>query len=213
MREFRDKITDLQEASTLEQETELQEDREEERLRKEMEALQFQLAATQKQNKMDQSGSREAKTSAPSRMLTQSSSHSYPSSLWHKDFKIADQIGESGQKDRLTFSSLARQIEHGRSKGVPELEIVDALMGAISPGMGLHSYLEGKANLTLPTPRRILRSHYQEKSATDLYKQLTSEVQGIKETPQNILIASLDLRQKILFASQKLSQALSMIQV
>lgn len=120
--------------------------------------------------------------------LTQSTAHSHALPLWHKDFKIAGQIGELGQKDRLTFSSLACQIEHGLSKGFPELEIVDAVIRAISPGMQLRSYLEGKANLTLPTLRRILRSHYQEKSATDLYKQLTSEVQGIKEASQNFLI-------------------------
>lgn len=77
------------------------------------------------------------------------------------------------------------------------------MIRAISPGMQLRSYLEGKTNLTLPMLRRILRSHYQEKSATDLYKQLTSEVQGIKETPQNFLIRTFDLRQKILFASQE----------
>ena len=127
---------------------------------------------------------------------------------WHKDFKVNGQIGEPGQKDRLTFSSLARQIEHGLNKGFPESEIVDAVIKAISPGMQLHSYLEGKSNLTLPILRRILRSHYQEKSATDLYKQLSSEVQGIKETPQNFLIRSFDLRQKILFASQESESAL-----
>lgn len=122
---------------------------------------------------------------------------------WHKDFKIAGQIGEPGQKDELTFSSLARQIEHGLSKGFPELEIVDAVIRAISAGMQLRSYLEGKASLHLPTLRRILRCHYQEKSATELYKQLTSEVQGIKETPQSFLIRTFDLRQKILFTSQE----------
>lgn len=123
--------------------------------------------------------------------------------LWHKEFKISGQIGEPGQKDRLTFSSLARQIEHGLLKGFPETEIVDAVIRAIVPGMQLRSYLEGKSDLKLPTLRRILRCHYQEKSATELYKQLSSEVQGIKETPQTFLIRALDLRQKILFASQE----------
>ncbi len=51
--------------------------------------------------------------------------------------------------------------------------------------------------------RRILRSHYQEKNATELYKQLTTEAQRTRETPQSFLIRALDLRQKILFASQE----------
>ena len=101
---------------------------------------------------------------------------------WSREFKISGQIGEPGQKDKLTFSSLAHQIEQGISKGFPEIEIVDALIRAIAPGLQLRSYLEGKTNLTLPTLRRILRSHYQEKGATELYKQLTSEVQSNKET-------------------------------
>lgn len=123
--------------------------------------------------------------------------------VWHKEFKISGQIGDPGQKDRLTFSSLARQIEHGLLKGFPEAEVVDAVIRAIVPGMQLRSYLEGKSDLTLPTLRRILRCHYQEKSATELYKQLSSEAQSVKETPQSFLIRSLDLRQKILFASQE----------
>lgn len=214
---LKDNITELQEAATLiqqkTQEAELQEEQrkkeeKQERIRKEIEALQLQLAETQKQNEEDKLVNREIKTPAPSRMLTQNPPHSYLPTPWHKDLKISGQIGEPGQKDRLTFSSLARQIEHGLSKGVPELEIVDAVIRAIIPGMGLRSYLEGKANLTLPTLRRILRSHYQEKSATELYKQLTSEVQGIKETPQNFLIRTFDLRQKILFASQEAESGL-----
>lgn len=122
---------------------------------------------------------------------------------WRKDFKVSGQIGEPGQKDKLTFSSLAHQIENGLNRGYPEIEIVDAVIRAITPGSQLRSYLEGKPHLTLPTLRRILRSHFQEKSATELYKQLASEVQNSKETPQSFLMRVLDLRQKVLFASQE----------
>ena len=41
-----------------------------------------------------------------------------------------------------------------------------------------------------------------------MYKQLTSEVQGSRESPQNFVIRALDLRQKILFASQEAESAL-----
>lgn len=103
---------------------------------------------------------------------------------------------------------MAHQIEHGLSRGVLELEIVDAVIRAIAPGMQLRIYLEGKPNLTLPVLRRILRAHYQERGATELYKQLTSEVQSSKEIPQSFLIRCLDLRQKILFASQEAESSL-----
>ncbi|XP_060726973.1 uncharacterized protein LOC132846309 isoform X1 [Tachysurus vachellii] len=123
--------------------------------------------------------------------------------VWHKDFRIAGLIGDPGQKDCLSFSSLARQIESGLKKGYPEQEIIDSVIRAITPGLQLRSYLEGKAGLTLPVLRQILRSHYQEKNATELYKQLTTEAQRSRETPQSFLIHVLDLRQKILFASQE----------
>ena len=45
-------------------------------------------------------------------------------------------------------------------------------------------------------------------SATELYKQPTTEVQSNKEIPQNALIRSMDLRQKILFASQEADSSL-----
>lgn len=66
------------------------------------------------------------------------------SSMWRKDFKIAGQIGEPGQKDKLTFSSLARQIESGLSRGYPEHDIIDAVIRTITQGLQLRSYLEGK---------------------------------------------------------------------
>lgn len=56
---------------------------------------------------------------------------------WRKDFKISGQIGEPGQKDRLTFSSLALQIKNGLTKGYPESDIVDAVVRAIVPGLQL----------------------------------------------------------------------------
>ena len=46
-------------------------------------------------------------------------------------------------------------------------------------------------------------SHYQERTATELYHQLSSTVQQPKEKPQEFLIRLLDLKQKFLFASQE----------
>lgn len=103
-------------------------------------------------------------------MRLSASAQPQPSPHWRKDFKISGQIGEPGQRGKLTFSSLAHQIENGLNRGYPEIEIVDAVIRAISPGLQLHNYLEGKPHLTLPTLRCILRSHFQEKSATELYK-------------------------------------------
>ncbi|CAH3162778.1 unnamed protein product, partial [Pocillopora meandrina] len=84
-----------------------------------------------------------------------------------------------------------------------EDEIKEAVIKAINPALSLRSYLEGKVDLTLAKLRRIMRSHYQERTATELYHQLSSTVQQPKEKPQEFLIRLLDLKQKILFASQE----------
>lgn len=124
-------------------------------------------------------------------------------SKFKRDFKISGQIGDVSQKDRLSFSSLAHQIENGLKNDYSEDEIKEAVIKAINPALSLRSYLEGKADLTLAKLRRIMRSHYQERTATELYHQLSSTVQQPKEKPQEFLIRLLDLKQKVLFASQE----------
>lgn len=199
---IQDIIDKIQMATNLTESEILQQTDRQENLQKEVEEL--RLSLQEKENEMHDlmniSMNPPASSSTPAKNMVLASPNS---SMWRKDFKMAGQIGEPGQKDKLTFSSLARQIENGLNKGYPESEIIDAVIRAITPDLQLRSYLEGKEKLTLPALRRILRSHYQERGATELYKHLTSEVQSSKETPQNFLIRAMDMRQKILFASQE----------
>ena len=101
------------------------------------------------------------------------------SSGFKKDFRINGHVGESTSRDTLSFSSLEHQIEGGLRKGYMEMEIMEAVIRAVNPGLKLRSYLEGKRDLTLAT--QILRTHYAEKDATVLYQQLTKAVQGLGE--------------------------------
>lgn len=181
---------------------------EQQKLQKQIEALQMALQISLQSQQQGGQGQALANNQNTPNAPTQIYVQSPVLSPWHREFRIAGQIGEPGQKDKLTFSSLAHQIETGLNKKVPEYEIVHAVVKAITPGMQLRSYLEGKAGLTLPVLRRILRSHYQEKGATELYKQLTTEAQNGKETPQSFVFRVLDLRQKILFASQEAESGL-----
>ena len=71
--------------------------------------------------------------------------HSLDPNLLRREFKFAGQIGESGQKERLTLFSLANQIEMELEKGYPERHIVQGLIQAITPGLPLGSYLEGRS--------------------------------------------------------------------
>ena len=64
-----------------------------------------------------------------------------------KDFKIQGII--SNERNRLSFSSLNKQIDSAIEEGFPESEIVDAVINAVSPQLHLKSYLEGMKNLKL----------------------------------------------------------------
>ena len=120
-----------------------------------------------------------------------------------REFKIFGQIGEPGQTDKLSFVSLTHQIDSGLKRKYKESEIVDAVIRAISPHSSLRSYIETLPGLSLAKLRKILRVHYREKTASELYQQLATVCQQAKETPQQFLLRALDCRNKVNFASQE----------
>ena len=119
------------------------------------------------------------------------------SSLLRREFKISGQIGKAGQADKLTFVSLTHQIDLGLKRSYKETEIVDAAIGAISLHNTLRSCVETLKDLSLPKLRKILRVHYREKSASELYQNLATIFQEPKETPHQFLSRALDLRNKV----------------
>ena len=54
-------------------------------------------------------------------------------SVLRPDFRIVGQVGEIGQKDKLSYVSLIRQIEAGIDKGYTEKEVIQAVINSISP--------------------------------------------------------------------------------
>jgi hypothetical protein len=58
-------------------------------------------------------------------------------------------------------------------------------------------------DLTLARLRKILRFHFHEKNATELYQALTNIAQQPNEDSQAFLMRALTIRQKILFASKE----------
>jgi hypothetical protein len=124
-------------------------------------------------------------------------------SFLHRDLKIQGVVGKPGQKDKLGYQSLISQIEGGLKKQYSEVEVVNAVIRAVQPGLQLRSYLESVYDLTLPKLRKILRFHYHEKIATELYQTLANITQLPKEDLQSFLIRALTVRQKIIFASKE----------
>ena len=131
-----------------------------------------------------------------------------PTMIYKKDLRISGQIGDPTQKDRISFSSLNHQMLAAKYKGYQDQEIVEAVLRAINPGLKLRSYLENYPNLTLDTLTTVLKTHYQERDATELYQELSLITQGKDETPQGFVMRALDLRQRIIRASAESTEGL-----
>ena len=130
-----------------------------------------------------------------------STSPSVSNISWKKELKISGQIGDP--KSQLSFVSLIRQIETAISKKYSETEIIEAILKAIQPGSNLRTYLECRQTVDLPQMKQIIRAHYKEKNATELYQELSNITQMSKEDPTEFLMRALGLRQKVLFASSE----------
>lgn len=135
------------------------------------------------------------------KQVSQPAPFTTPEVTLRKDFRIWGQIGEAGQKDKLSFTSLTNQIDSGLKKGYSETEIIEAVIKAVSPGLHLRDLLEVKRDLTLPTLRTILRGHYKVDSSADLLHQLMSISQDPKESAQCFLFRAIELREKLLWKS------------
>ena len=119
-----------------------------------------------------------------------------------KDWKLKGTIGLPGEKDKLTFSGLAYQINNAEKKGYAEEDICEEVIKATSDEV-LRSYLEGKEDLTLAKLRKLLRAHFQEKDPTTLFNTLSNSYQKIDVTASYFVMQMLDLRTKILFATKE----------
>ena len=124
-------------------------------------------------------------------------------SIFRRDFKIQGVVGDPGQKEKLGYQALISQIEAGLTKGYSDKEVVSAVVRAVQPGLQLRSYLETMVDPTLPRLRKILRFHFQERNATELYQLLTNIAQQPNEDPQSFLMRALTVRQKIISASKE----------
>ena len=105
--------------------------------------------------------------------------------------------------DKLTFASLARQIEEGIHRGYAMDDIINAVIWSITYGLPLREFLEGRTDLTLPRLRSFLRNNLNEKDALSSYQELSSTVQRAKETPQDFMIRLMNMRQCTFFTSQE----------
>lgn len=146
------------------------------------------------------------KTSRPpdqQEVMQQPPQNRLPEVTIRREFKIHGQIGERGQKEKLSFTNLMHQIDVGLSKGHCEAEITEAVVKAISPGLSIRDMLEIKSDLTLPQLKTILKGHFKEESLTDLYHRLVNITQDSRESPQNFLFRAMELKERLLLAAKE----------
>lgn len=119
-----------------------------------------------------------------------------------REFRICGQIGEGGQRDRLSYTNLLHQMENGLRKGHSESEVIEAVIRAINPGLKLRDMLEIKTDLTLTQLKTILKGHYREDDTSDLYQKLINISQDPKESAQDFLFRAIELKDRLLYASK-----------
>jgi hypothetical protein len=120
-----------------------------------------------------------------------------------KQFKISGDIDKAG----ISFASVLRQVRNGQLQGYTELEIIDGILKAIpSSTTSLRNYLDSRRDLQLNSLKEILRSHYNEKTPSELYSELGSLVQSNKEEPCVFLIRAMNIRNKILCEAEDSSE-------
>jgi len=161
---------------------ELQKQREVLRRKQEEEMNELLVKLDQLKTNSKTSGEKEPEKS------NKTNAHEAPThALLRREFKLAGQIGEPGQTDKLSFVSLTHQIDSGLKRGYKETEIIDAVIRSISPHSSFRSYVEMLTDLSLAKLRKILRVHYREKFASELYHQLATTFQDAKESPSSIV--------------------------
>ena len=124
-------------------------------------------------------------------------------STFRKEFKINGLIGPPNNNNRVTYTSLRRQIDEAKILGFTEHEVISGVIKAISPGLPIRSYLELKQHITLDYLNDLLRSHYQEKNAAEQLMELQNMCQIENENAQDFLFRALGLRQKVIMLSKE----------
>ncbi|KAM9735208.1 uncharacterized protein ACNS7B_014526 [Menidia menidia] len=124
-----------------------------------------------------------------------------PEVVIRREFRINGQIGELGQKDKLSYTNLMHQIDTGKRKGHSDAEIVEAVVKAATPGLSLRDMLESKSNLTLEHLKTSLKAHFKENSTTDMFHRLVNITQDVKESPQNFLFRAIELKERLMTAA------------
>lgn len=121
--------------------------------------------------------------------------------LPRREFKIqGGQISDIGSE--ISYAHICKQIDEGVHDGFTESEIMRAII-KVTKGGTFKDLLTDKDDMTITELKRFLRSHIMDKSAAELFQELSNAKQQDKETPQQFLYKIMGLRQRVMRASQQ----------
>ena len=78
--------------------------------------------------------------------------------VWRKELKIKGQIGKVGDKDKLDYASLKRQVDGFKARGSPESDIIEAVLNATTAGSDIRALLQSMRDLSVKSLMEILQS-------------------------------------------------------
>ena len=114
-------------------------------------------------------------------------------------FKVKGIVGKPGAG--LSFAALERQVEAAKYEH-SEAKITEAVIQAISPTIPLRAFLDNKRELSLKTLMTIIHAHFQEGDTTELFNQLSNEIQHASEDAMTFMLRVMEMKEKILYLSK-----------
>ena len=121
---------------------------------------------------------------------------------FRRHLKIQGTIGDNKDKNSLNFINLASQVNDARSNGYNDAEIARAIKKAISPSSYIRTYFDTDESSSLSKMLQMIRHFFNEKSAPELYNDLSSLCQKPDEKSTDFLLRALEQRQRVSSASQ-----------
>ena len=118
-----------------------------------------------------------------------------------REFKINGVIGPIGQKDSLSYASLAFQIQRGKEEGYSFREIQSAVIRAIKHGNNLRDYLESRINIDENAFLQIIRSHFKEKDSSLVFHDMSNAMQLSSESEMDFCLRVMSLRERVITLS------------
>lgn len=121
--------------------------------------------------------------------------------LQRREFKVhRGQVADNTSD--ISYHGLCKQIDEGLMARYTESEIIQGVLRIIKRGQ-FKDMLINKDDLSLSELRSFMRSHFSEKSGSELFQELMSTKQHEHESPQQFLYRMIGLKQRVMFASRQ----------